>query len=98
MKNIDLIELLFDKLEDEDIFNLKDDLLEELNDQIEIDNNQLNIFIDRRVHPKSRFILKNLIEKAEDSLVKYNSRENQLYYKNGIKDGINLMLNLLYFK
>lgn len=98
MENADLIDLLFDKQEDDDIFNFKDNLLEELDNKIERDSNKLNTFIDRRVHPKTRRNLKELIRKSETSIDEYNRRENQLYYKNGVTDGVKLILKLLSFK
>ena len=98
MKNDNLIDLLFDKQEDEDIFNFKDKLLEEFDNKIDSYDDRLNYFIDKKVHPANRKLLRNLLKTKENYVNRYNRRENQLYYKNGVSDGARLMLMLLTFK
>lgn len=98
MENEDIIDFLFNMQEDEDTFNLKDHLLDELNNKIENYNDKISLIINKKVHPKNKLILEKLIKKSEITKEKYHYRENQLYYKNGIIDGMNLMVTLLSFK
>lgn len=98
MENEDIIDFLFNKQEDEDTFNLKDNLLNELNTKIENYSDKISLIINKKVHPKNKLILEKLIRKSEIAKDKYHYRENQLYYKNGVVDGVNLMVTLLSFK
>ena len=97
-ENTDIIDALFDKQEDDDLFNMKDELLEELSDKIEKCTEDIQKFIEKRVHPKSRIKLKKLLKRKEKILFSYLRRENQLFYRNGVSDGINLILLSLTFK
>lgn len=97
-ENADIIDALFDKQEDDDLFNMKDELLEELSDKIEKCTEDIQKFIEKRVHPRSRTKLRKLLKRKEKSLYSYLRRENQLFYKNGVSDGISLVLLSLTFK
>lgn len=98
MENEDCIDLLFDKKDEECIFNLSDNLLEELSKKLEVANDKLEHLISKKVHPKSRTQLKMFIRDSDNFKNKYHHRENQLYYKNGFVDGINTVLMLFSFK
>ncbi len=98
MENEDCIDLLFDKKDEECIFNLSDNLLEELNNRLEISNDKIEHLISKRIHPKLRTQLKAFIRESDSLKYKYHHRENQLYYKNGFVDGINTVLMFFSFK
>lgn len=92
MENDDIIDLLFEKKGDEDLFVLEDKELNKLNNKVEMSNKEMLKFIDARVHPKSRDKLKELITEYSNANYDYLHRENQLFYRNGISDGIELIL------
>ena len=82
----DILDILYDKKEDDDLLELKDVNLQEL--ELELSN-----FIDTRIHPKSREKLKDLLSKYNHILYLYHYRENQLIYKNGISDGMDIIIS-----
>lgn len=92
MPKKDIIDFLFDKQVDDDLFSLSDEVLESLDTKIEMTDNRINKFINKRVHPKSRSTLYSLLRQKEKSVLENSSRENRLFYRNGISDGISLML------
>lgn len=78
MENEDIIDFLFNKQEDEDTFNLKDNLLDELNNRIESYNDKISLIINKKIHPKNKLILEKLIRKLEIAKDEYHYRKNQL--------------------
>lgn len=88
-----IIEVLFDKKEDDDLFNLNDDILFKLDANIETEINKMLKFINRRVHPKFRKQIRQLIRDYEKVLAQYSHRENLLFYQSGISDGIEIILS-----
>ncbi len=98
MKKEDLIDFLFNKQEENGLFNLKDELLDELNTKMEKYNNQMNTFVNKEPNFINKLLLRILIKKAKITKNEYHRRKNQLYYKNGVVDGMNLIVTLLSFK
>lgn len=94
----DIIDLLFNKKDEECIFNLSDNFLEDLNNRLEISNDKIEHLINKKVNPKLRTHLKMFIRDSDNLKNKYHHRENQLYYKNGFVDGISAILMLASFK
>lgn len=92
MPKKDIVDFLFDKQVDEDLFSVSDEVLEALDTKIEMTDNRINNFINKRVHPKSRSTLQTLLRQKEKSVLENSNRENRLFYRNGISDGISLML------
>lgn len=92
MPKKDIIDFLFDKQVDDDLLSLSDEILESLDTKMEMTDNRINEFINKRVHPKSRSKMYSLLREKEKSVLENSSRENRLFYRNGISDGISLML------
>ncbi len=95
MPKDNIIDILFDKKEDDDLFNLSNEILETLDTKIELTDNKINKFIKKRVHPKSRSTLISLLKEKDKKVCASSSIENRLYYKNGLSDGIKLLLIVL---
>ena len=75
----DVLDNLFDKKEDDDLFNLEDKELKRLDKKL----GEMNDKMDRaREH----------LREYSNLLFTYLHRENQLFYKNGIADGIQILL------
>ena len=70
----DVLDNLFDKKEDDNLFNLEDKELKRLDIELGEMNEKMDKFI------------------SEEILFTYLHRENQLFYKNGIADGIQILL------
>lgn len=94
----DILDNIFDKKEDDDLFDLDDEQLKELDKQLSSLSERLDVFIEKRVHPKTQEKLQDLISEHTNLLYTYLHRENQLFYKNGVADGIKLMILVLSFK
>lgn len=98
MENEDIIDFLFNKQEADGLFNLNDERLDKLNTKMEKYNSQMNSFVNKKPNLKNKLLLKRLIRKAKVTKNEYHYRKNQLYYKNGVVDGMNLIVSLLSFK
>lgn len=98
MENEDFIDLLFEKKDEENFFNISDNLLNELNNRLAISNDKLEHLINKKVHPRLKPQLKMFIRESNNLKSKYHHRENQIYYKNGFVDGIYAILMLASFK
>ena len=89
----DILDILYDKKEDDDLLELKDVNLQELELELSKLEDKIDNFIDTRIHPKSREKLKDLLSKYNHILYLYHYRENQLIYKNGISDGMDIIIS-----
>ena len=87
-----IIDILFDAKEDDDLFNLNDKVLVSLDNQLENTDFDISKFIEKNIHPRNRYKLKKLLNRKEHKIYEYLRRENQLFYKNGISDGIKIIL------
>jgi hypothetical protein len=87
----DILSILFEKKEDENMFNFKNEELSKWTDIKRKYSNELFDFISQRVHPKSQKKLIKLIEAYIDANVEYFYCENKLYYKAGFTDGISIV-------
>ena len=88
----DVLDNLFDKKEDDDLFNLEDKELKRLDEQIGKMNDKLDKFISEEIPPQTRDSAKEYLREYSNLLFTYLHRENQLFYKNGIADGIQILL------
>lgn len=95
MEKKDIIDILFDKEEDEDLLSLKDIKQDRLCDKEELLGNQIMDFIDNKVHPDLRSTLKNLIYEKEKISNQYLHRENQLFYRNGVATAVQFIVAAL---
>lgn len=87
-------DLLFEKMEDSDTFDMKDKELEVCRKEDIHSSDNLYRFIKQKVHPKSRKELYSLLEKRTETTSNYYFRENQLYYKNGFLQGMYVMMSM----
>lgn len=95
MENQDIISFLFDKKVEDNIFQMEDNELHRLDDNSIIANKDILEFIDKRVHPKSRKKLKRLLINYDNAKYLSVARENEMYYKYGVSDGIKFILAAL---
>ena len=88
MKYKDIVDFIFNKKEDEELFALEDAELERLKDKSVITYNDIIELIDKKVHPKCREKLKNLLLKYENQECAYLRKQNELLYRNGVADSV----------
>lgn len=92
MEYKDIIDFLFNKKEDEGLFYLEDTQREKLSKETIAISDEIIDFINKKVHPKCRKKLLNLLSKYDDAETSQVSKEYELFYKNGVSDGIKLIL------
>lgn len=86
----DIISILFEKKTDSDMFDFKSDKLTYLENEKEEIERKLSDFIERRVHPNSKELLKTLIENYISITLDSFIYENKLYYRQGFLDGLSI--------
>ena len=86
----DIIDLLFEKKEEDMAFRMKDNLLTQFRRKIYTTSYKLNEFIKANVPDDIRTELQNLISNRNEALYDSYYREGQLFYRNGIIDGLYL--------
>ena len=57
-----------------------------------IADKELSKFIDSKLHPKLRKKLKHLLLEYSNAMCVYLMQENALFYRNGVSDGIKLIM------
>ena len=95
MKYKDIIEFLFNKKEEEGLFYLEDTEMEKLKKETITISHEIFELINKKVHPKCRKKLLNLLNKYDDAETLQVSKENELFYKNGVADGVKFILTAL---
>jgi hypothetical protein len=98
MENKNIIDFLFDKKEEDNLFSLDDIELDTLKNKVEIVENEILKFIDKRVHPKSRKKLRRLLLNYNNAIFISAAKENELYYKYGVSDGAKFITSALSIK
>lgn len=98
MENPNLIDYLYDKKVEDMLFTLKDKEFGKLQKKITIADKEINKFIENRVHPKSRKLLRTLFVNYSNAVFISTARENQLYYRYGVEDGTKFLIASLYGK
>lgn len=88
----DVLDNLFDKKEDDDLFNLEDREIKRLDEELGKINEKLDKFITEEIPPQSRDSAREHLREYSNLLFSYLHRENQLFYKNGVADGIQILL------
>lgn len=91
----DIITIIYDKKEDDDLFDFQCKELVELEKIQRKRSEEMYSFIKQRVHPKSQRKLQDLIEKYFNAYVDASSYENKLYYHSGFCDGISIIKKVL---
>lgn len=94
----DVLEMIFEKRGDDDSFKIQDEKLKQLKRKVGITNKIMFYFISRKVDSNCRMELKKLIDKRNKCMSDYHYRENQLFYKNGVADGMNIILSIINLK
>ena len=94
----DFFDLVFDKMEDENAFDIKDAELNRLRRESSRMSDKLYKFINKRVHPKSRRELISFIERKKGIIYDYYTRENKIYYKSGFLQGMYIVILMYYEK
>ena len=93
----DFFDLVFDKMEDENAFDIKDAELNILRRESSQMSDKLYKFINKRVHPKSRRELISFIER-NGIIYDYYTRENKIYYKSGFLQGMYIVILMYHEK
>lgn len=86
----DIIDLLFEKKEEDMAFKMNDNLLSKSRRKIYTTSYKLDEFIKANVPDDIRTELQNLISNRNEALYDSYYREGQLFYRNGIIDGLYL--------
>lgn len=97
MAKQDILEFLFDRKMDEDNFHFnKKGELRNYRKNISNTSEILYNCIDSKVQPNVRNELKKLIDKNVTAIADCNYKEFQLFYKDGVIDGIQLVLSAIF--
>ena len=88
-----LLYALYDKKEYDGLMNFDDEEITKISHQISDVEKEINLVMDKRVHPYTREKLDKLIEKQKDLLYTYFYKENKLIYEGGVTDGIDLIIS-----
>ena len=86
----DIVDLLFEKKEEDMAFNMNDNLLAQSRKKIYTTSYKLNEFIKANIPDNIREKLQKLISNRNEALYDSYYREGQLFYRNGIIDGLYL--------
>ena len=86
----DIIDLLFEKKEEDMAFKMNDNLLAQSRKKIYKASYKLDEFIKANVSDEIRTELQKLISNRNKALYDSYYREGQLFYRNGIIDGLYL--------
>ena len=89
-KKKDIVDLLFEKKEEEMAFKMNDNLLVQSRKKIYTASYKLDEFIKANVSEEIRQELQKLISNRNEALYDSYYREGQLFYRNGIIDGLYL--------
>lgn len=92
----DIIDVIYEKKAEDGLFSLDDAVLSELDNKIDKYANDIKKFLDKRVHPKTRFQLRKILDRKENTLYEYSIREKKLLYRDGVRDGMQLILCALF--
>lgn len=98
MNDKDIISMIFDKIEDEGYFDFDDPEREKLDESVTLADKKITNFIRKKIHPKKRKQLHNLILDYSLATGSYYRKENELFFKNGVAIGIEIILNALSMK
>ena len=98
MDDQNIIDFLYDKKVEDRLFLLEDAELIGLSEKVTIADNEISKFIEKRVHPRSKNKLRHLIREYSNAVFVHAARENQLYYKYGVSDGVKFITSSLSVK
>lgn len=98
MNNKDIISIIFDKIENDGYFDFDDSERKELDKSVTIADKKITNYIRKKIHPRNRNQLHNLIQDYSLAIDSYYHKENELFFRNGVAVGIEIILNSLYMK
>ena len=98
MNDKDILSIIFDKIEDDGCFDFDDPERETLDESVTLADKKITNFIRRKIHPRNRKHLHNLIQDYSLATCSYFHKENELFFKNGVAIGIKIILNALSMK
>ena len=98
MEQENIIDFLFDKKVEDNLFLLEDADLKRLDNKVTFADNEISKFIEKRVHPKIRKKLRKLLREYSNAVFIRIARENELYYQHGISDGVKFIVSSLSVK
>lgn len=92
MKQQNVLDLLFENRSQERLTEPDDEETKNLGNKISKTEECIDKFINKRIHPKSRKKLRNLIENYIILLETNNYETNRILYKKGVSDGLYIAL------
>lgn len=91
-----ITDFIFERKEDYNLFDFKDNELDEVDKKITKSENNIGNCIKREYILKVEKKLQDLINNHLDYMYEYNYVQGKLYYNSGFKDGVILMLSILF--
>lgn len=91
----DFFDLIFEKMADSNNLDMDDEKLKTFRNKNSISSDNLQKYINTQIHPKRRKKLTSLIQQNKQTNLDCSFRENQLYYKNGLLNGIYIVISML---
>lgn len=98
MNNKDIISIIFDKIKEDKYFDFNDVEKEKLDEIVTRADKKLTNFIQKKVHPRNKKQLHKLILDYNLAMGSYYHKENELFFKNGVAIGIEIILTALSMK
>lgn len=95
MEYKDIIDFIFIQKEDENLFNFDDEELTSLDNKTMECDKAITNFINSKIHPKYRKKLKRLILEYSSAMCLHLRQQNELFYRNGFSDGVELIIKAL---
>lgn len=98
MDNKDIFSIIFDKIEDDELFDFNDLEKDELDKKVTIADDRVNNYLKRKFHPKEKRKIQRLIVDYSNAMCCYYRKENELFFKNGIAFGVKFIMQALSMK
>lgn len=98
MGNIDILNVLFKKFEEDELFYFNDAEKDELDSEVTVIDNKITKFIQKELYSKKQKKLKRLLMDYNLALGSYYGKKNELCFKNGVAVGIKIIISALSMK
>lgn len=98
MGNSDILSILFNKINEDNLYHFDDSEKDELDSEITILDKRIDKFIKQNLYSKKQKKLNNLLEKYELSLGSFHHKECEMYFRTGVSLGIEFILEALSMK
>lgn len=98
MENDDIYNFLFEQKVNESLFDMEDTELSEQKNKAKDSQKELMSFIETMLDPADKEELLQLLEKRDDDYQECFHLEHRLFYRNGIKDGISIIVTAIAHK